>query len=317
MFINPDILKTATFLSVAEEPSSTVFFVRVFENRTSAFYAVTTKHSLQDIVSIRFNLKNGDSESQYFRLADWELHPATDVAVLPLELSLDRYDINYISLHRFAKNKDYLVTTVATYHPGFSLEDLEHELRNPQKEIELRYDTGDEIFTVGLFEGHTGQRLAQPVARFGHIALKPADKERVFAEVTPPDLTPIDAFLVELATWRGQSGSPVFLRPLPHAEGHRASWIHSYLEENYLIGMIQGFYPGEQAVRIDGQEFSLANLQMGIGIVIPAKDIMEVLMQDNLKKQRRRLQLQKQQNPKIGPRSAKRQPSPLKLPTKK
>lgn len=305
VFINPTVLKTATFLCVDDSPCSTVFFVRVFiESGLSAPYAITTKHSLRDVVSIRFNLKKGKTEDVFFTAGDWIPHPATDIAVLPLEISLDSYDIEYVWTHRFAKTKDHLVTKISTHPPGLTLEELEEELRRPEKEIQLRYDTGDEIFTIGLFEGHTGEDLARPVARFGHIALKPADGERVIAEIESSALTPIDAFLVELATWRGQSGSPVFLRPWPASEEHRTLWVHSHIEETFLIGMIQGFYPGEQDVTINGQDAALANLQMGIGIVIPAKDISDVLMQDRLIEQRARLQREKQQNPKIRPRSA-------------
>jgi hypothetical protein len=43
--------------------------------------------------------------------------------------------------------------------------------------------------------------------------LKPAVGEKVLAEIEPKDYVPIDAFLVELSTWKGQSGSPIFMNP--------------------------------------------------------------------------------------------------------
>lgn len=61
MFIDPDYLKTTTFLIENGEPIATVFFVRMplLNPRVPVdydYYAVTTKHSLSgEEVSIRFN----------------------------------------------------------------------------------------------------------------------------------------------------------------------------------------------------------------------------------------------------------------------
>lgn len=272
MFINPFILKTATFLIVDDKPCSTVFFVLWnLGDGVSARYAVTTRHSIDSpIVGIRFNLMGGGTEPQYFAAEEWIKHPSTDVAVLPLELPLNRYDIDYVRLHFFASRENLLVWPEPGERPYGA---------------DWPYGTGDEVFTVGLFEGHTGQRLAQPVARFGHIALKPSAGEKILAEIDPPDLTPINALLVEMAVWNGQSGSPVFLR-VPMTTPSR---MLDNLESYHLIGMVQGFYPGEQDVRINSQAATLSPLQMGIGIVIPAEDIREALWQEPLKEQREKL----------------------------
>lgn len=294
MLIDPRILKTATFLVVNDEPSSTVFLIRwLILTDVYAYYAVTTRHSLSNsVVSIRFNLKSGGTEDQAFLAADWIQHPSTDVAVLPLppDLPLDSYDLSFVSPFDFARNKNHLVEMLASHDdvgPGTLM---------------LPYGTGDEIYSIGLFEGHTGENLAQPLARFGHIALKPAEGEKIFAEINRGDLTPIDAFLVEMATWRGQSGSPVFLHvPLTLEEELTEEFAEP---KDYLIGMVQGFYPGIQDVQINGKDATLSPLQMGIGIVIPVRDIEEVLMQKQLEEQRKKLEKDKQQKPKLRPSAA-------------
>jgi hypothetical protein len=299
MFVNPDVIKTATFLFVAGKLSSTVFFVRwPLPGQIYAYYAVTTRHSIlhpkikNPEVSIRFNRHGGNAQDEFFQRSAWHEYEPTDIAVLPIEIPHDA-SIQFVNASDFASTRDdlrrYMLQGDAHPTPA------------------MPYGTGDEVYTVGLFEGRLGEHLAQPVVRFGHIALKPAEGEKISAEIIPgDDLTPIDGFLVEMATWRGQSGSPVFLRVDPSIEDQLFN--DSYLrakESNYLIGMIQGFYPvGYQDVQIDGKDVELSGLQMGIGIVIPANDIAAALMQPALKEHRENLQKEHEQNPKIRPRGA-------------
>ncbi|MEK6300030.1 MAG: hypothetical protein AABO41_04860 [Acidobacteriota bacterium] len=295
MLIDPRVLLTSTFLVIDDangqpQPSSTVFFVAWFmSGGVQAYYAVTTRHSISSpIVSIRFNLRAGGTEDQAFLAEEWVIHPSTDVAVLPLEIPLSAYNIDFVRIHNFAA-RDWLNVIPQPSSPDEILGMLP------------AYGTRDEIFTVGLFEGHTGERMTQPVARFGHIALKPKPTEKILAEIDSPDLTPINAFLVEMAVWKGQSGSPVFIRVFTEAPAHKFS---RFGDTYCLIGLIQGLYPGYQDVRINDQPATLSPLQMGIGIVVPAPDIREALMQKPLEEQREKLKKDKQQNPKIRPSAA-------------
>lgn len=283
VLIDPSILRTAIFLVVNDQPISTVFFVAA---GGFTYYAVTTRHSIRHpVVSIRFNLKDGGTEDQAFLAGDWIPHASTDIAVLSLEFSLERYDIEFVGTGRFVHRRT-LPVRLPPAEPG------------GMPELLPPYGTGDEIFTVGLFEGHTGQHLAQPVARFGHIALKPAEGEKILADIDPPDLTPIDAFLVEMAVWNGQSGSPVFLRVKTD------SWISRGIAY-CLIGMLQGFYPSEQDVLINNKPATLSPLHMGIGIVVPAFDISEMFMSNpRLIEQRDKLIKKRKQKLKIRPSAA-------------
>ena len=306
LFINPNILKTATFLIVNDEPVSTVFFIGGHE---SIYYAVTTHHSVKHSrVSIRFNLKGVGTRDEPFEPDDWIPHGKTDIAILPLEISLKEFDIESVALYTLAENKDYIQNPAPPFDPATFLitPNRGSVLVNNSNPFGLAYGTGDEVFTVGLFEGHHGQSLAQSVARFGHIAMKPATGEKIMAEIDPPpsDLVPIDAFLVEMAAWKGQSGSPVFIRT--RVEEQRLGLPTN--EADYLIGMVQGFYPGEQDVRIDGERATLSPLNMGIAIVIPAADIRELLMREDVRKARQRLIDERRQRPKIRPSAASNGP---------
>lgn len=295
VFINPDIVKTTTFLLSNGEIASSTFFVKVPldpANRTlgSAYYVATTNHSVKGSVEIRFNRKGAEPEDIPTLEADWYREAELDIAVWPVKIPVHNYDIEWISLDLFARDADYLHVEPIQVDEVFNV-------------LIQRYGIGDEVFSVGLFEGHSGTSLAQPVVRFGHIALRPALGEKVFAEIDPAaELVPMDAFLVEMSAWAGQSGSPVFLRPYPFI-GER-DHKNTDSELNYLIGMIQGFYPGEQDVKINGQEATLSPLNMGIGIVIPSYVITEVLMRPKLREGREKTLRDKRANPKIRPSAA-------------
>jgi hypothetical protein len=291
VFINPLHLYSTTFLVHQGEPISSVFFVSLplDDKGHVAYYAITTLHSVRDTeVFIRFNLKGGGIHHELIDPNDWEPSLTTDVAALPIHFSLDPYDIWFVEQSRFAQHK-YALRTL--------------ELSETQRELIDPYHTGDEVFTVGLFEGHAGEHFAQPAARFGHIALQPKPGEKINALVDPKQqkYKAIDAFLVELSTWEGQSGSPVFLRA--YVDESSRSIVRDSTETAYLIGMIQGFYPAREEYQfVDGGTLKVP-VNTGIGIVIPTEQIVELLMTENLMKDRER-QLKEKSKPKIRPSAA-------------
>lgn len=141
------------------------------------------------------------------------------------------------------------------------------------------YFVGSEVFTVGLFGGYYGERFSRPTARFGHIALIPTVGEKILAELGTPDgdLTPIEAMLVEVAAWKGQSGSPVFVRT--GKERVLDSLKRLEKQPYWVVGMIQGFYPAAQDAFVEGKPVEILQ-NMGLAIVLPARLIVEMLMED-------------------------------------
>jgi hypothetical protein len=309
VFINPDLLKTAAILVVNGKPDSTIFFARLpitFDTNKStswgyAYYGITTRHSVENKdVAIRFNLKGFNrnpldlsitrrgTKDEPVNRTDWVVNRDTDLAILPIDFSLDDYDIEYVDHFDIVEGKNYLM--------GID--------RGPDiKQLSHHFGVGDEIFSVGLFEHLSTEHEAQSVVRFGHIAFQPEDGEKILADVYPHphDLIPIEGYLVEMTAWPGQSGSPVFLRPWPREE---RSVDGPLWERNFLIGMIQGFYPGEQNMKIDGRSAKVSPVNMNIGIVIPSRDIMDLLTRKDVVEDREKKLREKQQNPKIRPMRA-------------
>lgn len=290
MFINPDLLKTAAILVVNGAPDSTIFFARLpitydLNNSTSwgyAHYGITTRHSVENLdVSIRFNLKGyyrnpldlsvkrRGTKDEPVNRADWifvrDTDDYTDLAIVPIEFPLNDYEMEFIQPYQIVEGKNYLMSA---------------EISPNQRQMSHRYGVGDEVFSIGLFYHQSTEQEAQSVVRFGHIAFQPADGEKILAKVYRDrnDLVAIDSYLVEMVAWPGQSGSPVFLRPWPREE---RSVNTPLWEMNFLVGMVQGFYPGEQDFTINGSPFTLP-LNMNIGIVIPSKDIMDLLTREDV-----------------------------------
>ena len=287
VFINPDIFKTSAFLvsSTDGDLVSTVFFVRIPLNpykyhEGQSYYAVTTRHSLvRQPLSIRLNKRDGGIHEEPTDINDWisHSHRDADIAVLPIDHFSGDLDMTAVDAYEIVTNREYI---------------FEHKKSVDVYEYRHRYGTGDEVFSVGLFAGHPGEDRIYPAARFGHIALYPAEGEKVLAdtgEVDPvtrePHYRPIDAFLVEISAMTGQSGSPVFLRPWVNQEDRRDT--RPIDEMNFLVGMIQGFYPMEVDARLQNRKLRL-KVDAGMAIVIPAELIYKMLMEDRFIKERER-----------------------------
>ncbi len=292
VFINPSEISSTAFLIYNDEPDSSVFFVKwpLGNSNHFAHYAVTTRHSVKNKqVSIRFNFRQGGGTRDIpIDPNDWVVSLTTDLAVLPINFPLADYEVWPIERADFAQHR-YALDVV--------------EISPTMQELRNIYATGDEVFTMGLFEGHTGER-AQPVARFGHIALKPKKGEQIFAECDPPsdDLTPIEAFLIEIAAWKGQSGSPIFLRA--HIDESNRTILRDKSEQVRLIGIIQGFYPGAQEVQFGSHGSATIMLNMGIAIAIPVEQLMDLIENTEALVKDRERQLKEKSQPKIRPSAA-------------
>jgi hypothetical protein len=123
---------------------------------------------------------------------------------------------------------------------------------------------GDEIFVTGLFVYHQGNRKNIPIIRVGNIAMIPDERIPVagFGEM--------EAYLVEMRSIGGLSGSPVFT-------------TKQFDEENmttHLLGLIQGHWDVKPETITDGisQDAGIrAGVNVGIAIVTPASKILEIL----------------------------------------
>jgi hypothetical protein len=149
---------------------------------------------------------------------------------------------------------------------------LDHDL--PPPSVPLQFGLGDEVFVMGLFTSHHGEAHNIPIMRVGTIS----------AMSDEPVLTEygfMDGYLVEVKSLAGLSGSPVFYRPGRLRTGDAT-----------LVGLMHGHFlieNPEDAISISGKDKPTGQINTGIGLVIPANLVTEIVNRAELKNERERL----------------------------
>jgi hypothetical protein len=255
--------------------AGTGFFVMVPYSETRGFlHVVTAQHVVRRILEKSDNVyarinRHGDGHIIGVVHRDrWKYHPdATrfvDVAVCTCHIPEDAAaDISAVLLPEEFANE----ATIASEHIG----------------------AGEEVFIAGYFSYFPGQRKNIPIVRVGNIAAMPDELLETKNRVK------MAGYLIEARSIGGLSGSPVFvhmpaLRVIDGEVTQNTGKIH------YLLGLMHGHYDLKEtsladAAGEDGAEMDATNperLNVGIGIVVPAKDIEETLMQDELVEARKR-----------------------------
>jgi hypothetical protein len=268
MLVPDEIRKCVAFLlyQTADGPklAGTTFFVGVEHPEISGASvfgcAVTAKHVIEGIrrrsidgkAYLRLNIRDASAQLVGTNLSDWRFHPSeasVDVAVLQIGLP---------------EQIDHLFYPVASFVTD-------------QLITELKIGIGEEVFLAGLFYGHFGTRRNTPIIRTGNIAAMP--EEPVYTE----DLGLIDAYLVEARSIGGLSGSPVFVHlggVRPTDEG-QLRFVRSIYGIHYLLGLMHGHWdrPTTEHDTMVVDEDRSETVNMGIGVVVPAKKILEVIHQ--------------------------------------
>ena len=249
-------------------PAGTGFFVsRPMDEveGTHFIYAITAKHVIDFIreqavdgsVYLRLNFLDGTAKRVQSDPNDWVPHP-TDASV----------DAAALAFAPPSDIVDYLHVPVAM---AATSEVIEKEA----------IGAGDEVALAGLFTNHYGLERNLPIIRIGNIALMPEEP------VHTQDLGPMDAYLVESRSIGGLSGSPVFVntggvRTLDGSNYTRGSVFH-------WLGLMHGHWD-VSLLDIDNvveDALTRRNVNMGIGIVVPATRVLEVLDHPRLVEARR------------------------------
>jgi len=269
MRIDPVIKECGVFIYARingeEKPVGTGFLVGIEEEtlvgRYAFTYLVTAKHviikideeSIDKIALIRFNSREGGFRKIEMRAKDWISNlddPSIDVAAHP-------WTVPYNELfHR------YVPARMAATEEIIKKESI---------------DVGDEIFYTGLFTEHPGRESNLPILRQGTIALMPEEK------IWVKDFGAIDGFLIEARSIGGHSGSPVFVHF--HA-GRTVKKTTSLGSKYYWLGLMHGHYKRPDGISSSDVLDTLEEMNMGIGIVVPATKVLEILNQPAFLQQR-------------------------------
>ncbi|BBO34803.1 hypothetical protein [Lacipirellula parvula] len=181
----------------------------------------------------------------------------------------------YFRLNRKDGNAEYVAIPVTDWvkHPKTSADvaiatiDLDFlvydHLSIPQKmfvsdpqETAHGIGPGSDLFFPGLFVRHKGTKSNIPIIRTGTIAAMPI-------EPIETDQGTVRAYLAEARSIGGLSGSPVFT----HLGLNYTTPIH-------FLGLVKSHYDIEDCLDVSKQ------INMGIALVVPDDDILELLNSD-------------------------------------
>lgn len=236
--------------------AGTAFFIA--EDEGTFAFLVTARHVVESVRRLgvtdfcaRINTKAGEAAWATIPNDDWRFHP-TDAAV----------DIAFIKTVIPAE-MDHLAIRTSTAITAARL--LEHEI-----------GAGDEVFVVGLFRHHHGERRNIPIVRTGSIAALAEEPVQTARGL-------IDADLIEARSIGGLSGSPVFVN-LGVVRAVRNEFKHCAAGPVFfLLGLIHGHYDVNASEvdacwpAIDANGVIPDKVNVGIAIVTPVASLLEAI----------------------------------------
>jgi hypothetical protein len=214
------------------------------------YYAVTNKHVIDDgATTIRLNKADGAFGTISLERKDWVLtKTSSDLAAAQIEVPAEfRYAA--VDTRRF-----------------ITRDIIEREKIGP----------GDDVFLVGRFVNHDGRQKNLPCVRCGNIAIS-ADKQE---PVRLPSGKMHEAFLVELRTKSGYSGSPVFTQSPLTWSGYNADSVHPLLDQEPREGgpWLLGVHIGQMQDTVKKTGINLTD-DTFMAVVIPAWHLLDLLNQ--------------------------------------
>jgi hypothetical protein len=278
MRIEDEVRKTVVFVGVAHdegfEPYGTAFVLvshvgeQAFQTIVTAKHVVDLIRSHKKQVSLRVNTWNDGARVLITKDEHWFSHPnpKIDVSVCGTVISREQFDILNISLESPLIITDEIIK-------------------------ERAIGIGSDVYIAGMYIQRIGEAKNLPIVRTGTIAAMPEEKIETAYGFH-------DAYLVELRSLGGLSGSPVFtvIPPVTHKKGV----VHMENGQvEYLLGMLLGhnnLQDQRDSIEIKNPNKGKASdpdlviaqvpLNTGIGIVLPLADVIEAVQQPILKELR-------------------------------
>jgi hypothetical protein len=278
MRINEFTRKCVVFLGVltpagAFAPYGTGFLVMWRgEDGLYWWYLVTAKHVLDDMrasklsLVCRINSLEGSGQLGSVPVDNWATHPTNkrcDIAVTPITVSIDTFDVKASSLVDGALTEEYV------------------------KDNDV--GCGDQVFTVGLLVRHFGKTKNVPVVRMGNIAAMPEEHIDFGGKLGEQEV-----YLIESRSIGGLSGSAVFLQTPPWRVVRGAMKSMGGHQREYLMGVNIGLFtanahgdsvPTDPA---DRREAFLEGVSAGIAVVVPIDRVIEIISDSPILQETRR-----------------------------
>jgi hypothetical protein len=254
MRVSDGVVRSVCFVSYYDRraggvmPGGTGFLVSWSGSGWPEFYVVTARHCVSEArkgdghVYITVNRKRGGIRDLRIANDKWSFlgDEGIDLAVAPFD-SEDDDAVSFIP-------RESLVTAA----------------RIERHQIGL----GDDVWLPGLFRGVPGGEANRPILRMGTIAATPSEPIATLDTSNKPR-TPFSAYLIEVRSHSGLSGSPVWVH-LPYGRGHghldEPPQPSAILRQIRHVSSVMGGTPPD-----DAQSYLLGVLRMHWPASVPKK----------------------------------------------
>jgi len=250
----------------------TGFLVRITEGGLGFGYLVTCRHVAKALERVggyfvRANTRGGASENLPVQSIDWRYHTdaTVDLALANIHFDLKKFDHFYFDIEG-----NFLPVSEAC--------------------------CGDMISLIGLFRLHPGSSRNLAIVHSGNIAMLPDPNERIpLRDSLTGEIVQTESYLVEAQTLDGLSGSPAFVHETVALESFTRLSDGRYpgaFGAVKLLGLYSGSWDGEPGAILAADRNLRGGMRVpiGIGIVVPAERIIELIMgDDKLKKHRKKI----------------------------
>lgn len=273
---------------LVREPIGTGFFTAIpLGNGRATPYVVTARHVIEraerDEIFVRWNTADGPEDSGTTK-SDWFVSEEDDVALIQAR----RPSPNLPNINVSAVNPRTFITAAYRYEGPPMTEEFVKQGQTPE------VGAGDEIFFVGLFQQVAGQGKNLPIVRTGTIARMPSEP-LILERFPDPQRETFKsyAYLAELRSWGGHSGSPAFwthpysvIQPVAQLPGVALTVEHFMCG---LLGLISAHYDIATPARVSGDILGdiRTPVNSGIAVITPAEAIRRLLMREDVENDRR------------------------------
>ena len=267
-------------------PHGTGFMAASFIGDSGYQSVVTARHVLEGIgpdVHLRLNRLDGRAQVIPLEGHTWKEHPSgkVDLAAFPTLIPKDVFDIKHIDVDGEMMFTDY---------------------KNP----EAVFGLGDEVIVAGMFQQRLGETRNLPIIRTGTIAAMPEEKIETSYGYH-------DAYLVEVRSIDGLSGSPVFVSnslmqtkdgKLAPTEKLNFKFLGVLLGTNEVINPKDFVDIRQPGTGENDQAGVRTLLNTGIGIVAPADLVIETVKHPETEERRMNAKVQREKERRYRPSSA-------------
>lgn len=229
-------------------------------------YVVSNIHVVRNgCCTLRINKRGRGVDTLTIPSSSWVDHPSSDdVSIAPIRHALDTWAVTALTWEDFCPTAERFE--------------------------ELNIGIGDDVVMLGRFLGHSGRKQNAPLARFGSIAMMDSEPVKDGREML------VNAYLVEMRSLPGCSGSPVFI--VIGAGSYRGTYggeeapkmMPFFTETIGLLGIDTGHKPLLNPVLDPNGELKsprqVVQQNSGVAIVAPFYAIRETFESDELAIQR-------------------------------